>query len=698
MNGRVLILYLEDDPRDAELVREKLRQAGLPCELRIARDRSEYEAALAETRFDLILSDYKLPDYEGIAALALARTKQPDAPFILISGTLGEEEAVNCVLRGATDYVLKHRLERLLPAMLRALTEAEDYQKRREADAELHCSAQRYKRLQELLRNVADVMPDMVWAKDLDRNFIFVNQAVCDGLLCAKDTDEPIGKSDMFFVERERKAHPDNPQWHTFGEICIDSDSAVLASGSTGQFDEFGNVRGRFLALDVIKTPLRDESGKIIGTVGAGRNVTERKRAEAALRESEALLSSIAENSMDVIFVKDRECRFVFMNPAGYRLNGLTPAQLIGRSKSDFHAHPEEAARFMADDRRVIESGRMETIEEEVSAGDGARRVFLTTKVPRNDGQGKIIGLIGIAHDITERKRAEAAVKKSEANFRVFFDTFDDIILVGTPEGMIIYSNPAVCRKLGYSQEEIRGMHLLDLHAVDKRQEADAIISAMLKGERDSCPLPLQSKSGTYVPVETRVWFGKWNGDDCIFGVSKDLAKEQEALQKFDRLFRSNPTPLAVSSLPDRRFTDINDAFLKLLGYTREEVLGKTTAELGLFLHPEKHEKAGEDVMVHGKISNCELNVKGKDGTIFNGLFSGEVIASHGQKYLLSVMIDQTERKLAEAELSRQLDELRRWQTVALGREGRIGELKREVNALAKRLGENPRYESVASH
>ncbi|MGB8297932.1 MAG: response regulator, partial [Polyangia bacterium] len=128
MNSPVQILYLEDSPRDVELVRDKLQQTtSLVCELRVARDRAEYEAALAQTRFDLILSDYSLPDYDGMAALAWAREKQPDVPFIMVSGTLGEEKAVDCVLRGATDYLLKQRLDRLVPAVLRALTEAEEH-------------------------------------------------------------------------------------------------------------------------------------------------------------------------------------------------------------------------------------------------------------------------------------------------------------------------------------------------------------------------------------------------------------------------------------------------------------------------------------------------------------------------------------------------------------------------------------------
>jgi len=158
MNNPVLILYLEDSPRDAELVRDKLQQLAMPHELRIASNRTEYEVSLAQTRFDLIISDFSLPDYDGMAALALAREKQPDVPFILISGTLGEERAADCMLRGVNDYVLKQRLSRLVPAVIRTLTESETHVKRQKAEAALRVSEQRYRELFENSRDGSVVM------------------------------------------------------------------------------------------------------------------------------------------------------------------------------------------------------------------------------------------------------------------------------------------------------------------------------------------------------------------------------------------------------------------------------------------------------------------------------------------------------------------------------------------------------------
>jgi PAS domain S-box-containing protein len=171
MNSPVLILYLEDDARDAELVRDKLQRIAMPHELRVAKDRTEYEAALAQTRFDLILSDYSLPNYDGMAALALARVKQPHVPFILISGTLGEERAVDCMLGGATDFVLKQRLNRLVPTILRALTEAEAHQKRRAVEAALRES-------EALLSSTFQTLPIPISVTDLaTEKWVEINEA-----------------------------------------------------------------------------------------------------------------------------------------------------------------------------------------------------------------------------------------------------------------------------------------------------------------------------------------------------------------------------------------------------------------------------------------------------------------------------------------------------------------------------------------
>ena len=168
---------------------------------------------------------------------------------------------------------------------------------RRLAEAALRQSEASATGLANLLRLMCDNVPDMIWAKGLDGRYLFVNKAMAEQLLCARDTGEPVGQTDLFFAERERERHPLAPDRHTFGELCVDTDRVTLQQGCASSFEESGNVRGRFLCLEVHKAPFVDADGQVIGTVGCARDITGRKQVE---RE----LASHRENLEDL--VRDR--------------------------------------------------------------------------------------------------------------------------------------------------------------------------------------------------------------------------------------------------------------------------------------------------------------------------------------------------------------------------------------------------------
>ena len=251
-----------------------------------------------------------------------------------------------------------------------------------------------------------------------------------------------------------------------------------------------------------------------------------------------------------------------------------------------------------------------------------------------------------------ERRRMEAALAASEANYRDLFDAVDDVVLVADPSGNVIHANAGTTRILGYTVDDVRGRHLSDLYAPEGGADAEAALAAILSGERTSCSLPLARRDGVLVPVETRTSPGTWNGSPCLFSVSRDLTAEQEALRRFDRLFHGNPALMAVNIVGgDDVFLDVNDAFLEVLGYARDEVVGRSSTELGIFPRPEDQHVVARHLAEQGRVRDVELQVRTRDGSILDGVFSGDVIESHGEHYFLTVMIDVTARKRAEEEI-----------------------------------------------
>lgn len=129
--------------------------------------------------------------------------------------------------------------------------------------------------IKDIQRTLTDNLPDMLWIKDVEGRYLFANKAICESLLMASDTSEPIGKTDIYFALRERATQPDNKEWHTFGELCANSDEIVINNNRPMRFEEYGNVKGKLLYLEVHKAPFYDDKGNILGTVGSGRDITE---------------------------------------------------------------------------------------------------------------------------------------------------------------------------------------------------------------------------------------------------------------------------------------------------------------------------------------------------------------------------------------------------------------------------------------
>ncbi|MGB5823548.1 MAG: PAS domain S-box protein, partial [Proteocatella sp.] len=383
-----------------------------------------------------------------------------------------------------------------------------------------------------------------------------------------------------------------------------------------------------------------------------------RMKTTNALSESEASKTALIKSIQDLVFVLDfnliyREC----YSPESDLLY-VPPELVIGKHVDDIE-FPEPALGIMKMGmEKVIKLGEAERVEYYLDLPKG--RFWFDAQITATSVESDIdIRIVCTIRDITKRVDMESVLRHSEENFRVFFETMDDLVFVGNQQGEICFTNSTASEKLGYSSEELKNMNMLDFHPKNKQNESREILDNASYGRTNICPFPLITKNGECFPVETRIWLGRWDGQKCVFAVSKDLSKEQEALQKFNRLFDNNPALMAVSTVDERTLSEVNNAFLQILGYSKDEVIGKTSKELNIFCENDKLDNFSEELKRNGKISNFELKVQCRDGQILYGLFFGETIESQGKKYFLTVMTDITYRKKAEVDLYNEVENRR---------------------------------------
>jgi two-component system cell cycle sensor histidine kinase/response regulator CckA len=262
------ILHLEDDDDDAELVAQSVRRDGLDCELVRADSRDSFIDALRRHRFDVILSDFRLPTYNGAAAMADAQQVQPQTPFVFVSGTAGEDVVVQCLQAGATDFVLKGQMARLGPAVRRALKEAEDRQARRMAEVTLADSLR-------FIQSIIDATPALVYVYDPGQGQnLFINHEALHSLGYSSDQLRAMGPDPL-----GRLMHPDD------AEASRRTHAALLQEGPGGEAKEvefrLRSARGAWRWFHAREVAF--ESGATRGAhqvLGAAQDVTAAKVAE----------------------------------------------------------------------------------------------------------------------------------------------------------------------------------------------------------------------------------------------------------------------------------------------------------------------------------------------------------------------------------------------------------------------------------
>ena len=435
MTKELRILMLEDQPADAELVMHELRRAGIQFAGKRVASEAEFLAQLRDAPPDLILADYSLPAYDGPSALTAAQRQCPEIPFIFVSGTMGEETAIEALHHGATDYVLKQRLTRLGPAMQRALDEVEERTRRRQVEAALLASERNY-------REIFNAANDAIFLHDAETGAILdVNQTALDMLGYSRGELQEL-PGDQFCVgpafshqeavRRLRQASAEGPQvfeWRSKrknGELFW-TEVALRAANIGGQ-------------------------GRVLAVV---RDITQRKSVERALAESRGLQKAILDNIPDPAWLKDIQGRFLACNEPMARIYDLNVKEILG--KTVFDIIPAEAERLTREDQQVIATEKPIRVEHPFPDARGQHHWFETIKSPIFNELGEVTGTVGIARETTERRQTDEALQVSEDRFRSVWEHSIDGMRLIDREGRILAVNEAFCRLVKLPREKLIG-------------------------------------------------------------------------------------------------------------------------------------------------------------------------------------------------------------------------------------------------
>ncbi len=347
---------------------------------------------------------------------------------------------------------------------------------------------------------------------------------------------------------------------------------------------------GSFYWVDATIVPLLKADGTPRQYVAIRSDITERKRAEEALRVSQQLLEGII-NAMPVrVFWKDKNLVYLGCNSAFARDAGFAdPKEIMG--KDDYQmGWRDQAELYRSDDRHVIESGVSKfLIEEPQTTPDGNTITLLTSKIPLRNSNGEISGVIGTYMDITERKRGENALRASEVRYRRLFESSKDGVLILDAEtGIILDANPCFVELLGLSREAFLGKRVWELGffgniVANESQFRELQQPACIRYEDKR----LETASGVGVDVDFISSVYRVNGHKVIQCNVRDITERKaaaEALrrqeQEYRLLFNSHPSPVWVYDPESLAFLAINDAALTHYGYTREEFLTMTLCDI----------------------------------------------------------------------------------------------------------------------
>jgi two-component system cell cycle sensor histidine kinase/response regulator CckA len=626
-------------------VREFVRGGHEPVWERVESE-PEMRAALEQREWDLVVSDYSLPRFSAPAALAVMKGMGLDLPFLVVSGVAGEATAVEMMRAGAHDFLLKGHFARLIPAAKRELEQAGQRRARRKAEEGIKRSEQNYRSLFEsMLHGFAHC--EMLFENGEPRDFVYLdvnkNFEVLTGL---KDV---VGRRVTEVIPGIRESSPE--LFQMYGRVALAGlpeklETYVEALGIWFSISAYCPRKGHFVALF--------------------DNISERKRAEEAIRKSEERYRSLVEASRDGIVVIDSEGLLKYASPSAKSLAGYRPEDLLGGNAFSL-VHPEDVPALkarLAELLGEVPSGVPVPISFRLRHSDGRWR-FFEVVASKAVGSAGIGGFVLSLRDVTERKEREESIQK----LLLAVEQTDDAIYMTDLNGTITYVNPGFEKVYGYSREEAQGKtpRILKSGQHDKAfyerfwkrlLAGGAVREQFVNRRRDGQVAVVEASVSSVVDVK-----GKRIGFIAVQSDITERRRSEEALRKsekrFSLAFHASPLPTSIREIETNCYLDVNDQFVRVLGYPREELIGRTPAQVGLFVKSEDLKRIAEGTAREGVVE-LELQLRGRSGELHDVVGSATRIEVGSIPCVLATFLDVTEHKRAEEALRQSEERFRR--------------------------------------
>jgi len=633
MEVELKILMVEDFPADAEFNVREIKKGGINFAYTIVETKDDYIKALHEFNPDIILSDYSLPQFDGMKALALKHALSPLTPFILVTGSLNEETAVAAMKAGADDYIIKENITRLVPAIKSAIEKKANLREKETALKALKESEERY-------RLILENSIDAVLLTTPDGRTLSANRAAC----------EMFGMSEQEIISLGREGLVDitDPNLPKLLEERINKGKAK------GELTFIRKDKSKFTA-EISASVFLDSNGEL-RTSMIIRDISDRKLAERAIKKSELEFRSVWENSPSGMRISDENGILFKVNASFCKIFGKTKNELEGEPISVIYSSEEREYIQQQYQQKFKDKTVKTNFEQELVIWNG-KKIWVHVANSFLEIENEKLLLLGVFTDITERKLAERALLESEERFRSIYENATIGIYRTNPEGEIEMANPALIKMLGFeSFEELSKRNLNTEGFGENYPRSDFQSRVNTSGIEKGIESAWHKKDGSiiYVRESARIVYDREDNPVYYDGIVEDITERKNAEKEIRLLAHSIASINECVSITDihDEIIFVNDAFLSTYGYTKEELVGKNIN----VLRPQAVTLEIGDSILYQTIDSGwkgEVINKRKDGTSFPVFLSTSVIKDNDGNpiALIGVATDITELKRSHEEL-----------------------------------------------